>query len=242
MWLSSIVHRNHKSKILFYHDVFSSINYKALDADVKMGTPLETFKKHVEVIRNEGYVIVDRISKDNGEVAIMFDDGFRGIWECREFFYKEGICPTVFLPVEYIGRKDDGILTIEEILDLQRHGFHFECHGWSHGELTQFDDKELKHELGDSKDRLEELLKKKITGLCMPVGLFSEHLLDEIRKYNYKDVYSCIPGNFDYHPHGFLITRNLCQFASQTEVKLMLRGGNEMLRGRYERLHHKECN
>lgn len=239
MWLSSIIYRNHKSKIIFYHDVYCTTNYKALDADVKMGTPLELFKKHIEVIRSEGYKIVSRISNNYGEVAIMFDDGFRGIWECRDYFFEQCIQPTIFLPVEYIGRKDDGILTIDEILELQSHGFNFECHGWSHGELTQFNDGELKRELWDSKQKLQTLLNKKITGLCMPVGVFSTHLLNEIRKYDYTNVYSCIPGNFDYHPHKILTTRNLCQFASPTEVKLMLRGGNEMLRKRYERIHYK---
>lgn len=239
LYCSSILKRNHKSKILFYHDVFSSVNYKALDDDVYMGTPLSLFKKHVEVIRKEGYAIVPRITKTEGEVAIMFDDGFRGIWECREYFYEQKICPTIFLPVDYIGRKDEGILTIEEIRELQQHGFIFECHGWSHKDLTSFNDEELKRELGESKVELGKMLGKEITGICMPIGIFSDHLLEEIQKYGYKDIYSCIPGNYDHHPHGILLTRNLCQFASPLEVKLILRGGNELVRGRYERLHHR---
>ena len=239
LFIGSILHRNHKSKILFYHDVYSTVNYKALDDDVCMGTPLSLFKLHVEVIRKEGYNIVSYISKPKGEVAIMFDDGFRGIWECREYFYKQNICPTIFLPVDYIGRKDDGILTIEEIRELQQHGFIFECHGWSHKDLTIFNDEELKRELGESKVELGKMLDKEITGLCMPIGIFSDHLLEEIRKYGYKNIYSCIPGNFDYHPHNILITRNLCQFASPFEVKLILQGGNELVRGHYERLHYR---
>ena len=213
LYASSILYRNHKSKILFYHDVYDTVNYKALDANVYMGTPLCLFKKHIETIRKEEYAIVPHITKSEGEVEIMFDDGFRGIWECREYFYEQGICPTVFLPVDYIGRKDEGILTIEEILELQQHGFIFECHGWSHKELTQFNDKELEHELADSKAELGKMLNRDVTGLCMPVGLFSDHLLKEIKKYGYEEVYSCIPGNYDYRPHGFLRTLNLCQYS-----------------------------
>lgn len=240
LFVSSIFHRNHKSKVLFYHDVYDTVKYKALDADVYMGTPLSLFKKHIETIRKGGYQIVPHITKSEDEVAIMFDDGFRGIWECREYFYEQGIFPTIFLPVEYIGRKGEGIMTIEEILELQQHGFIFECHGWSHKELTQFDDKELERELGASKAELEKILNKRVTGFCMPVGLFSDHLLEEIKKYGYEEVYSCIPGNYDFRPHGFLRTRNLCQFASPLEVKLILRGGNELIKGRYEQLHHKK--
>lgn len=236
---SSVIHRNHKSKVLFYHDVYKSVNYKALDDDLYMGTPLNLFQEHVAVIRKEGYRIVPHISSPDGEVVIMFDDGFRGIWECREFFYEQQICPTICLPVDYIGRKEEGILTIEEIRELQQHGFLFTCHGWSHEDLTQFADEDLKRELGESKAELERLLGKSVDGLCLPLGLFSDHLLDEIRKYGYEAIYSCIPGNYDYLPHGILRTRNLCQFASPLEVRLILRGGNEVLKGRYERMHHK---
>lgn len=235
--VSSVMHHNNCSKILYYHDVFSTTNYKALDADVCMGTPIKLFSKHVEVIRAEGYEIVPRITKPNGQVAIMFDDGFRGVWECRRFFYDNDIKPTIFLPVAYIGKTDNGIMTKDEILELQSNGFNFECHGWSHVQLTKFSDDELVRELSDSRAYLSKMLSKDVKGICMPLGLFSDHLLEQIRKYGYTDIYSCLPGNYTDGPFG-LHTRNLCQFASPTEVKLVLRGGNESLKNRYLKMHH----
>ena len=76
LW-SSIVHHNKKSKILYYHDIYTAHNYKALDADINMGTPLSLFEKHINVIKREGFEIVNRITEKNGQVAIMFDDGFQ---------------------------------------------------------------------------------------------------------------------------------------------------------------------
>lgn len=235
-WLGSVIRRNRGSKILYYHDVFATTNYRALDADIRMGTPIDLFKRHIDVVRGEGFEIVPHITRPEGQVSIMFDDGFRGVWECRDYFFDADIRPTIFLPAGYLGRTDLGLLSVEEILELQNRGFIFECHGWSHAPLTRFTDEELAHELGDSRRKLSEMLERDVRGLCMPLGFFSQHLIDRIRNYGYEDVYSCIPGNHDCHPYG-LITRNLCQYASAREVKLILRGGNELLKNRYARKH-----
>lgn len=87
LWISSLLHRNRKSKILFYHDIYKTTNYKALDADVHMGTHIELFKRHVDIIRKEGFEIVQQITKPEGQVAIMLDDGFRGVEVC-DFFMR----------------------------------------------------------------------------------------------------------------------------------------------------------
>lgn len=238
MSVSAILHRSHKSKILFYHDIYKTINYKASDADVCMGTSLDMFKRHLEVIRKEGYTVVSQITEPKGQVCIMLDDGFRGIYECRQFFYDHGICPTIFLAVDLIGK--EGFLTKEEILDLQEHGFIFECHSWSHKDLTIWNDEELKRELGDSKKYLSELLGKEVTKMCLPIGYFNGHLIEQLTAYGYKTVYSSIPGNYCEQTNGGMITRNLVQFASPFEVKCVLGGGNEVIKGRYEKLHYKQ--
>lgn len=212
MSVSAILHRSHKSKILFYHDIYKTINYKASDADVRMGTSLDMFKRHLEVIRKEGYTVASQITEPKDQVCIMLDDGFRGIYECRQFFYDHGICPTIFLAVDLIGK--EGFLTKEEILDLQEHGFIFECHSWSHKDLTIWNDEEQKRELGDSKKFLSELLGKKVTEICLPIGYFNDHLIEQLKAYGYKKVYSSIPGNYCEQTIGGMITRDLVQFAT----------------------------
>lgn len=238
LWVGAMRHRNRGSKVLYYHDVYQTVNYKALDADIHMGTPLELFKKHIDIIKTEGYEIVPHITKPEGQIAIMFDDGFRGIWECRDYFYKNGICPTIFLPVEFIGRTDLGMLTLQEIKELQQHGFIFQSHTWTHRPLTSVPEDELLHELVDSKTQLTELLGVDVTALCMPLGFFTKEILGKITESGYKEIYSCIPGNY-FDKYQNLIPRNICQYASPNDVKLILRGGNEILRKRYATMHNK---
>ena len=228
--LGSLINRNHRSKYVYYHDVIGDESYSDMD------TPLEKFRQHLAVIRAEGYEIVPRITKDEGQVAILFDDGRRGIWDVREFFYENGLQPTIFLAVNLIGQP--GFLTKDEILELQAHGFIFEGHAWSHEALTTFNDDDLKRELGESKTYLSQLLGKEVTEICLPIGYFSTHLLEELEKYDYKTIYSSIPGSWNQLVHGRMQPRHCLQFSSEKEVKYILRGGNDGLKKRYEKLHY----
>lgn len=239
-WTWSVIHSNRKSKLLYYHDICNGDGYRSLDTNTLMGTNIELFKKHMRVIKEEGYTIVPKITAPEGEVSILLDDGFRGIWENRHFFYDNNIQPTIFLPVDYLGQIDKGILSIDEVLELQEHGFIFECHSWSHCDLSVLSRVELKRELLDSKKYLSRVLGKEIQEICLPIGYFSDILIEEIKKYNYKEIYSSTWGAYDDLILGCMRSRNLCQFASPFELKLILRGGYDVLRNRDIKMHYNK--
>lgn len=232
MFVSSIVHRNRKSKILYYHDVYDGMKYTG------MGTALEMFSRHIKTVRDNGFAIVEKITKPKGEVMIVFDDGFRGIYDTKDFFIRNGLRPTVFLAVSLIGTP--GYLSREEILELQEAGFIFQCHTWSHEDLTKFSKEELGRELGEAKRELETLLGKAVDEICFPIGYFSQQVLDECKRYGYKTMYSSIPGNyFDTMFAEGLKTRNLMQYASPRECRLALLGGGKLLKNRYIKMHFR---
>ena len=229
LWLGTMRHHNRDSKLLYYHDVHDEIQY------TDMGTPLCLFKQHLEVIGKEGFQVVPRIKKDEGEVAVLFDDGFRGIYDVRQFFYNRQMCPTVFLAVSLIGQ--EGYLNKEEILELQQQGFVFESHGWSHKDMTIYDDQGLRHELTDSRQWLSDFLQKDVRELCLPMGFFSDRVVDHAQNAGYTTIYSSIPGCYHQLIHGSLRPRNLLQFASPRQVRYILRGGNVLFRKHFEKLH-----
>ncbi len=72
MLTGSLFYNNHGSKILYYHDVYRTINYRALDADINMGTPLDLFKRHVV-----------------GETGACWDS-MGGIKQCRNLHFRAG--------------------------------------------------------------------------------------------------------------------------------------------------------
>lgn len=238
LWIGSILYHNHKSKVVFYHDVFSDKSYKSLDTDILLGTPIETFKEHISTIKKEGFEIVPYITEAERQVSIMFDDGFRGIWDNRDFFRENQIRPTVFLAVDLIGK--DGFLTKDEILELQnQYDFIFQCHGWSHTDLSKCNEIELEKELCESRNYLSKLIGHEVNSICLPKGFFSDCLLSSTKLKEYTHIYSSVPGNYDEKVFG-MIRRNLCQFATKREVALIINGGNEMIKNRYLKLHHKQ--
>ncbi|MDC2625238.1 polysaccharide deacetylase family protein [Bacteroides ovatus] len=232
LYFSSILHHNEKSKIVYYHDVYSNKKY------TDMGTSLNMFAQHIKVIRKAGFTIKAKIENPNKEVMICFDDGFRGIYDTKQFFIDNGLRPTVFLAISLIGKP--GYLNKDEILELQKEGFIFQCHAWSHSDLTEFTKEELVQELYESKKTLTEFLGKTVDEICFPIGYFSQLVLDECKRYGYNTMYSSIPGNyFDQLYADGLRTRNLLQFADANEAKLILHGGNDMIHNRYVKMHWK---
>lgn len=232
LFLGSLLLHSKDSKIIFYHDVFDQ------KQNTDMGTPLELFKQHLTTVEKSGFEIVSQISQTQKQIQITFDDGFRGLWECRKFFYKQNWKPTVFIAVDLIGQ--DGYLSRNEILELQEQGFIFQSHGWKHQVLTDFHGQDLIHEIAGSKQYLSELLNKEVDELCFPVGFFSEEILKCCSAAGYRKLYSSIPGNYDHPVFPQVVRRNLVQFYSAKEVSWVLHGALPPFAKRYFNMHfHK---
>lgn len=211
------LYKEKKSKVIFYHDVHSpDIRY------TDMSTSIDLFKRHISIIQSEGYSIVNNIKLRTSEIQICFDDGFRGIYDNKDYFIAHNIRPTVFLAINLIGQ--DGYLNTFEILELQEMGFIFESHAYAHQNLTTFNDTDLRYELEASKRYLENLLKKEVTELCFPIGYFSDRVLNFCGYAGYKTLYSSLPGNYYNKRNDGLIYRNLVQFSSPSEFKTIING------------------
>lgn len=221
--------RDQGPKILYYHDVHDSRQYYS------HGTPLMLFKQHIAVLRNSGWIIVPCNPARKKECMLTFDDGFRGIWDCRSYFYEHGLRPTVFIAIDYVGK--EGYLSWEEILELQEHGFNFECHTWTHRRLTEVPRTELCHELEDSKEYLSNKLCKPVTQLCFPQGRFNEKICKMAQDCGYSNYYSCIYGNADKMIMPNLLCRNLVQEVGTETFNAILNGGACPFWRRYYKQH-----
>lgn len=227
----SLLKRDQRSKILFYHDIHSSTQY------TDMGTHISVFEQHISTIKKQRFEIVSQINNDNNQVMICFDDGFRGIWDNRDYFIKNNILPTVFIAVDLIG--EEGYLCIDEIKTLAKAGFRFQAHGWEHKNLTLFDDKGIKKELLDAKQKLEELTGLSITEICFPQGYYSDTIVELSKKYGYNVMYTSDPKPYSKRIQNNLLPRYLVQYASPSQLKAILLGGIDFLYFHYYRLHKK---
>jgi peptidoglycan/xylan/chitin deacetylase (PgdA/CDA1 family) len=216
-------------KVLYYHDVFDSWKYYL------HGTPFGLFRKHMEMLFREGWEIKTGLPDKGKECMLTFDDGFKGIWSCREYFYERAIRPTIFVAVDLIG--GERYLSWKEIKELQEHGFIFEGHTWTHRRLTEVPRAELQRELKDSRDCLSDRLGKEVTQLCFPQGRFNEDICKIAQDYGYKTFYSCIYGNADRRIIPNLVCRNLVQEVGTITFKAILNGGANPLWRRYYKQH-----
>ena len=220
------------SKVIFYHDVFDEKRYTS------MGTHKKLFLEHLKCIREAGFSIVTDITQSSHEVKICFDDGFRGIYDCRRLWEELEWRPTIFLAVELVGK--EGYLDKNQIMELAQDGFIFQSHGWSHCVLTDFKEKELEHETGDARTWLGEMLEYDVSEICFPVGLFSPKVITACRNAGYTRMYSSIPGKYYEPVFPNVLRRNLVQSYTPQELKAVLHGGLRPFAFRYLKAHFQE--
>lgn len=213
-----IFHHNHDSKVIYYHDAGRDYT--------DMGTDLDLMDKHFALARKSGYTFVDNISERKGQLQVCFDDGWRGLYDHKDFFMEHGIRPTVFIAVSLIDK--EGYMTQKQISELQDLGFHFEGHTWSHIGLTNLSDNQLKHELQDSKARLEELFEHPFDAICFPLGFFNERVISASQDAGYKKLYSSVNGGYYDLESRCLINRNLMQSASAIRFYFAINGRSKL--------------
>ena len=226
LWMGYVFYHNRKSKVLYYHDVST--------AYTDMGTPLELIKKHINCIKQRGFSIVN-IDKPENQIMIAFDDGWKGLYDHRDFFIKEKIYPTIFIAVDLIGR--DGYMTKENIEEMYQLGFLFESHTWSHTGLPGHVGVDLKHETEGAKSLLERTFGHPFRAICYPQGLFSKDVIDACTSAGYNLMYSSISGNYDDYIEHHIICRNLVQYIPANQIKYIIEGNSAIIKRRNIKRH-----
>ena len=242
-WWATL-YRDKGPKVIYYHDIGNE--YTA------MGTPQPLFQEHVRYARAKGWSFVKGLPIHDKELQICFDDGFRGIFEARDYFLEEELCPTVFIAVDLVGKP--GHLTWDEICALQKDGFVFESHTWSHQTLAGAFIEEspmaertgawFLHELRDSSEEIGRRLGRKVSALCFPAGHFSDDVIRRCEAAGYTTLYSSVPGRMDGESEKWkvnsscqIVPRNLVQSADPASFGWILDGALMPLRKRYFKQH-----
>ena len=225
----SVLFRNNGPKVIYYHDVGKTYT--------DMGTPLELLKAHVACARQMGFSFGSKLEDLTApkKLLMCFDDGFRGVWDERDYFFREGICPTVFIAVDLVGQ--EGYLTWDEIRELKSHGLVFQSHTWSHRPLTDVPDEELSHELNDARVVIGRELGHDPDMLCFPCGMHSQKVVEAAKRAGYKKLLASYPGCVT--PSDFVVPRNLVQNLTVADFSHVIHGALCPLRMRYMRQHVK---
>lgn len=159
------------------------------------------FLQDLSFFQSRGYEL-DTISSEDGnkKLALTFDDGFEGIFRYKDLFKDNNIKTTIFLISDYIGMCDKweislfGLkfkhLNISQIRELAKDGHEFGSHTSTHKSLVGLSKESLKKELYDSKNRIEDILEKRVKLISVPFGRIDEEVYDECLKYGYENIVS----------------------------------------------------
>lgn len=138
-------------------------------------------------------------------VLLMFDDGYDDLYtELLPVVVEQRYTPVVFLVADLIDRTNlwdqakglraRKLLALEQIREMQKCGVEFGSHSATHPLLTQLSDVQLRREVSDSKQRLEDLLGVEVVCFAYPYGDVDERVRGAVAEAGYRLAFTADPG------------------------------------------------
>ena len=140
-------------------------------------------------------------------VAVTFDDAFCNFARnALPALIQHRIPVAIFVPTGYLGRKSawsdyggenpigDEVLSVQQLIEIAKCDLvEVGSHTVNHADLVILDEKEARAELRGSKETLETLLGRSISGVAFPYGHFGKRELRLAREVGYNFIFSVRP-------------------------------------------------
>lgn len=228
--LISLLTNSDYSKSIFYHDIHSKKKFTS------MSTSISQFKSHILAVRDLGFDIVPKVTKNKRQLEISFDDGYLGLYENIRFLEELQISLQFFITTSFLGKLN----YIDKIKLEELSNFSFvkiASHTHFHKDLTSLSKNELRLEFRTSKHILEDITNKEIDTISYPFGRFSPLVVSVAKEMGYNIQYSSIPGPFSCEVFDGVKRRSLVQDYSVCDLEAVLRGGDNILSSWYLKKH-----
>ncbi len=157
-------------------------------------------------------------------LTISVDDGHPLDMKAAELLSRYGLAATFYVPVKNPERP------IMDKSEIQKIGEAFEigAHTYNHRVLTGLPQAEVRKELVEGKDWLEQLLGTQVTSFCYPKGKFSRRVLSEVREAGFLGARTCLHNlsNFPSDPFLWGLSTQAYSHARRTHIRHALREQN----------------
>ena len=198
-----------KVLVLNYHQVQT--------ANSALAVAEKDFDAQMNYLSSHGYVSItpdELYSGLNGEfelppkpVLITFDDGYLDNYTNAFPILKYyGMRATIFVIPAFVGNYNN-YLTWEQLLEMEEHGITVESHTMNHYKLEELPDDEIRSELLNSKQLLEEKLGHPVEFLAYPTGTYNLHIAGIAKSVGYKGAYTIKYGNVDLGSNFYALER-----------------------------------
>ena len=194
------------------------LNYHQID---NKSTPLSVspanFEAQMKFLVDSGCITItpdELYAGLNGEldlppkpVLITFDDGYIvNYTNAFPILKKYGLHATIFIIPAFTGVYP-GYMTWEQLKELEAGGITIESHTLTHPKLEELPDDEIRAELLNSKNVLEENLGHPIEFLAYPTGTYNLHIAGIAQDVGYKGAFTIKYGIVDRGSNFFALER-----------------------------------
>lgn len=158
-------------------------------------------------------------------VTTSWDDGHPLDLRVAALLAKHGFRGTFYVPLEYARFPR---LTPPQMRSLAASGMEIGSHTIFHSRLTRVADQEALRELQSSRDRLEQILGRRVRSFCFPEGKFSRRHLPLLRTAGYELARTTVGfrTDLDFHPYCMPVTIQFWPHSLQILVRHSLHERN----------------
>jgi peptidoglycan/xylan/chitin deacetylase (PgdA/CDA1 family) len=152
----------------------------------------EEFKRQLTRIRNMGLAAMSvgqslDASRKNQGVVVSFDDGSEtDLLVAAPALRAMGASATFYVVAGHLGRR--GFLSVGQLCELADAEFEIGCHSMTHAFLDDLRPKDLQVEMVEAKDRLEQIIGKRIEHFSCPGGRWNMRVEELGRAAGYRSV------------------------------------------------------
>jgi peptidoglycan/xylan/chitin deacetylase (PgdA/CDA1 family) len=172
-----------------------------------LATPADEIERQISRLLRRGYSPVrcaDVLHRRGRVLHVTFDDAFRSALSVLPALERMGVTVTIFVATEFaeagaplvvpeLAREPhEELLTLpwDELAELAARGVAIESHTGSHPHLPSLGDAELRRELRESKERIEDMLARRCIFLAYPFGDEDERVRREARRAGYDAAFT----------------------------------------------------
>ena len=156
------------------------------------------FRAHMDRLREtglHGMSVGEALSGENAcrGVVLTFDDGCEtDLLVAAPLLRQLGFGATFYVVAGFLGRK--GYMSPGQLRELSDLQFEIGCHSMSHAYLTDLEPAGLFTEIIEAKDRLQQLIGRRVDHLSCPGGRWSVQIACRAREAGYTSVATSRPG------------------------------------------------
>jgi peptidoglycan/xylan/chitin deacetylase (PgdA/CDA1 family) len=171
----------------------------------------DEFKTQVALLSEHGFEGLNVSQGRSGDhagrgVVFTFDDGCEtDLTVAAPLLLSRGFNATFYLVAGFVGRA--GYLSAAQAGELAGMGFEIGCHSMTHAYLAGLAKKELQIEVVEARDRLEQIVNRRIDHFSCPGGRWSNNVARAAQRAGYRTVATSRVGTNSARSDPFRLSR-----------------------------------